>query len=338
MRAVVQHRYGPAGEVLRVGEFEVPAIGDDEVLVRVRASSVHADVWHVVTGRPYVLRVMGAGLRRPANPVPGTDLAGVVETVGARVTRFAPGDPVFGETHRGMQWKNGGAWAEYAAVPEDTLARKPEGIGFEEAAALPAPGYIAMLNLPVDRIEPGWRVLINGAAGALGSVVIQLLKARGAHVTGVDGPDKLDLMRALGADAVIDYTREEVPGSGGPYDLIFDVASTLSLSACKPALTRAGLYVWIGHDHYGAAAGPGSVFGSIPRAFRLMAMSSFSRHLPRVSFSMPDKRSVMAELSAALEAGTLTPVVDQTYPLEQAAEAIGRLQDGTARGRIVIVP
>ena len=174
MRAIIQDRYGAPEEVLHVREIDTPAPGPDEVLVRVRAPSVHADVWHVVTGYPCVLRLMGAGLRKPKQPVPGSDMAGTVEALGREVTRFAPGDAVFGETHRRMQWVNGGAYAEYVCVPQDVLSRKPEGITFEQAASVPTAGMIAVNNLR-DRLwsESGQRVVINGAAGGAGSIAIQ---------------------------------------------------------------------------------------------------------------------------------------------------------------------
>jgi NADPH:quinone reductase-like Zn-dependent oxidoreductase len=214
------------------------------VLVRVRAASVHADVWHVVTGWPYVLRLMGAGLRRPKNQVPGTDVAGVVEAVGASVTRFSPGDEVFGETMLGMQWRNGGAFAEYVAAPEDALALKPKHVGFEQAAAVPTSGFIAAANLQPGRpIAPGQRVLVNGAAGNVGAIAVQLARAQGAQVTGVDHTDKLDLVRALGADHVIDYTAVDFTRGAERYDLLFDVASNLTVAAARRVLTPTGMYV-----------------------------------------------------------------------------------------------
>src|SRR5680860_1243746 len=188
MRAVVQDRYGSA-DVLQVRDVDTPVVGDDEVLVRVRAASVHPDVWHVVSGRPYVLRLMGSGLRRPRNRVPGTDVAGQVEVVGRNVTRLRPGDEVFGETVSGYQWHNGGAFAEYVAVPERALAPKPRNVSFEQAAAVPTSGLHA---------------LVNGAGGGVGAFAVQLAKAVGATVTGVDAAGKLDLLRSLGADHVID--------------------------------------------------------------------------------------------------------------------------------------
>ena len=305
--------------------------------MRVRAASVHVDVWHVVTGRPYVLRLMGAGLAKPKNPVPGTDLAGIVESVGKDVTRFSPGDEVFGEAHRGLQWLNAGAFAEYAAAPQVALALKPAEISFEQAAAVPASGFIALHNLQIGGpIQPGQNVLINGAGGGVGAIAVQLAKAYGASVTGVDNGEKMEMVRSLGADPVIDYTQEDFTQRGERYDLILDVASTLSLSACKRALTPTGIYVLIGHDHFGG--GTGRVFGSVPRMLRLAALSPFVRHLPALNFSIPKKQGVMAVLKEFLEAGKLTPVIDRAYPLGEVREATRHLQGGLARGKIILTP
>lgn len=337
MKAIIQNRYGPADEVLHLQDVDIPLVAADEVLVRVHAASVHPDVWHVVTGRPYVLRLMGAGLRNPVNRIPGTDLAGVIESVGTNVTRFKPGDEVFGESHRGMQWRNGGTFAEYVAVPEDVLALKPPNITFEEAAAVPTSGIIALNNLQNgQRLRAGRRILINGAAGGVGSIAVQFARACGAHVTGVDRPEKLDLVRSLGAEHVIDYTREDFTQTGERYDLIFDVASNLSLSNCKRALTPDGIYIIIGHDHFGSARG--RVLGSLPQVFRLMAMSPFVSHLPSPISSMPGKKETMAILKDLLETGKLTPVIDSTYPLGEASLALQYLESGNARGKIIITP
>jgi NADPH:quinone reductase-like Zn-dependent oxidoreductase len=311
--------------------------GDDEVLVRVRAASVHPDVWHVVTGRPYILRMMGAAVLGPKHPVPGTDVAGLVESFGKSVTRFRAGDEVFGETFSKLQWRNGGAFAEYVAVPQETLALKPNGITFEQAAAVPTSGFIALSNLQSgERIQPGQSVLINGAAGGVGSIAVQLSKAFGAHVTGVDSTEKIELVRALGADHVIDYTKGDFTEGDERYDLILDVASNLSLRACKRVLKPKGIYILIGHDHFGNASGP--LFGSLPRFLGLIALSPFISQLPTVSFSMPRKGAVMAVLRELLEAGKLTPIIDRTYPLEDVPEAMRYLQGGRARGRIIITP
>lgn len=337
MKAIIQDRYGPAEEVLRLQEIDVPGVGDDEVLVRVRAASVHPDVWHVVTGRPYVLRLMGAGLRRPVNKIPGTDLAGRVETVGSNVTRFKPGDEVFGESHRGFQWQNGGTFAEYVSVPEDVLSLKPPNVTFEEAAAVPTSGIIALHNLQNGkRLREGQRVLINGAAGGVGSIALQFARACGAHVTGVDSTQKLDIVRSLGAERVIDFTREDFARRGERYDLILDVASNLSLSDFKRALTPAGIYILIGHDHFGK--GRGRLLGSLPQAFGLMALSPFVRHLPPPEFSVASKKETMAILKELLETRKLTPIIDRAYLLSEASLALRYLESGNARGRIVITP
>ena len=240
MKAIVQDTYGSA-DVLELRDIDRPVVEDDEVLVRVRAASVHPDVWHVLTGLPYVLRLMGAGLRKPKNPVPGTDLAGVVDSVGKNVTRFQPGDEVFGETMRGLQWVNGGAYAEYATAPEDALALKPANVTFEQAAAVPTSALIALPSLRAGgEIQAGQRVLVNGAGGGVGAIAVQLAKAFGADVTGVDCTSKLDMVRSIGADQVIDYTQEDFTRRGERYDLIFDIPGNHSLSDCRRALTPGG--------------------------------------------------------------------------------------------------
>ena len=333
MRAVVQDRYGSA-DVLEVREVEKPVVEADEVLVRVRAASVHPDVWHVVHGRPYVLRLMGAGLLRPKIRVPGTDVAGHVETVGEQVTGFQPGDEVFGETVTGYQWHNGGAFAEYVAVPQGALALKPGNITFEQAAAVPTSGLIALHNLPQGHAQPGQRVLVNGAGGGVGAFAVQLAKAYGATVTGVDTTTKLDMIRSLGADRVIDYTQEDFTRGGESYDLIFDVAGHHSFRECRRALTPDGAYVLIGHDHFGDAAG--RWMGSLPRVLGLLVMSPFISQLPTVNFSLPPKQDSMASLKEHIETGKLTPIVARTYPLSDVPEALRFLQEGQARGKIII--
>lgn len=343
MKAIVQERYGPPDAVLRLREVETPVPGEGEVLVRVRAASVHPDVWHAVTGRPYILRLVWAGLFRPKHRIPGTDLAGVVEAVGAGVTRFRPGDAVFGETFPELAWRNGGAFAEYAAVPQEVLAPKPEGVSFEQAAAVPDAGVIALLNLQGGRlIRPGDHVLVNGAGGGVGSITVQLAKAWGARVTGVDRAEKLEMVRGLGADRVIDFTREgAVPSSvrsGQRYDLVFDVASNLSIRACRPVLEPEGVYVFIGHDHFGAAVG--RVLGSIPRGVGYLVLSRLARHrhLPRPSGAPLTKARAVATLAELLGAGELTPVVDRAYPLDEVTAALRRLEEGRAPGRILVIP
>lgn len=338
MKAMVQDGYGPPDKVLHFRDIAIPPVGGEDVLVRVRAASVHADVWHVVTGRPWVLRLMGSGLRKPKDLVPGTDLAGVVESVGAKVTRFRPGDEVFGESLRGgMQWRNAGAFAEYASVPQNCLAHKPKGVTFEQAAVIPTSGIIALFNLGYgDLIKPVHKVLINGAGGGVGSIALQLAKACGATVTGVDRPEKADLLRSLGADHFLDYTLGDVLAGGERYDLIFDVASTLAFPDCKRALTPTGLYILIGHDHFGKVGR--RAFGSLPRFFRLTVLTPFNKQLPKLDFKLPNQQKCMAVLKDLLEAGKLSPVIAQSYPLDEVTKALRHLQEGTARGRIVITP
>ena len=334
MKAVVQSRYGNPVEVLQVRDIPPPTIGPGEVLVRVRAASVHPDVWHVVTGLPYVLRFMGAGLSRPKQRVPGTDLSGVVEAVGRDVSRLQPGEAVFGESHAGFQWVNGGAFAEYAAVPQDVLVRKPDNVTFEQAAAVPSSGVIALTNLQqAAPIQPGQRVLINGAGGGVGSIAIQIAKSRGAHVTGVDRADKLEMVYGLGADAVIDYTRQDCTRGGKTFDLIFDVASNLAPADCKRMLAPAGTYVFIGHDHYGNAAG--RVLGSLPRAVAHVVRTAIAQR-SRASLPVPGKQELMTTLAELLRSGRLTPVIDRAFTLDRVHEAMEYLQTGRARGKIVL--
>jgi NADPH:quinone reductase-like Zn-dependent oxidoreductase len=336
MRAVVQLGYGGPPEVLEVRELDVPSLGDDEVLVRVRAASVHPDVWHVVTGLPRVLRLMGSGVRRPKNVVPGTDMAGQVESVGAGVTRFRPGDEVFGETIRGMQWRNGGAYAEYVAVAEDALAVKPSQVTFEQAATVPTAGLIALANLPDQGRTGAERVLVNGAGGGVGAIAVQLARSWGAHVTAVDHTRKLDMLRALGADRVVDYTTEDVTRSSDRYDLVFDVVGNHPFSTYRRVIPDDGAYVLIGHDQFGTQGR--RWFGSIPRMFGLMARSAVERRLPRPSVKMPARTESMARLRDLLENGALTPVVARAFPLEQVPDALEFLASGQAVGRIVVVP
>jgi len=336
MKAVVQEGYGSL-DALQIQEVEKPAPGDDEVLVRVRAASVHPDVWHVVSGRPYVLRLMGAGFFKPKNPIPGTDMAGVVEAVGKNATRFQLGDEVFGETIGSMQWINGGAYAEYVTAAEECLALKPANVTFEQAASVPTSGYIALLNLAeVRQLGPGQEVLVNGAGGGVGALALQIAKAHGARVTAVDSTKKLGLLRELGADQVIDYTREDFTKRGDRYDLIFDIPGNHPFSECRRALTTEGRYVLIGHEKFGESGK--RTLGLIPHFFKLMFLSLFVKQLPKPNFSMPSKKDTMAVFRELLEAGKITPVIDRTYPLSEVSEAIRYLMEGEPQGRVVITP
>jgi NADPH:quinone reductase-like Zn-dependent oxidoreductase len=313
MQAIVQNRYG-SSDVLALREIDRPAVGDDQMLVRVRAASVHADVWHVMRGVPYVLRIMGAGLRTPKDLVPGTDLAGVVESVGRNVTRFRPGDDVFGQSLVANLWRHGGAFAEYAAVPTS--------------------GSLGVQGVRDEgRVHAEQNVLINGAGGAVGTFAVQLARAFGANVTGVDAAGKLDIIRSIGADRVIDYALQDFTRSGERYDVILDIAGNHTWPAVRRALTPEGTYVLIGHDHYGASGH--RWFGSLGRFAKLMAMAPFVKQLHpfRGARDPGDRLVVLTEL---VEAGKLMPVIDRTYPLSDVPEAMRYLESGQARGKIVV--
>jgi NADPH:quinone reductase-like Zn-dependent oxidoreductase len=334
MRAIVQDGYGTADD-LRLAEVDPPAVADDEVLVRVRAASVHPDVWHTVTGRPFLVRLMGGGLAGPKHPIPGTDMAGIVESVGSDVDGFRPGDEVFGETVRGYTWSNGGAYAEYVSAPAEGLAHKPPNVGFEQAAAIPTAGLIALRAVSHEaNIGAGDRVLVNGAGGGVGTIAMQLSKAAGAVVTGVDHTSKLDLMRSSGADLVIDYTEEDFTKGRARYDAIVDIPGNHAFAECARALEPDGRYVLIGHDDFGRR-GHNIVGNGMPRFVGLMVRSPFSRHLT-TDFKMLPKGESMAYLRDLLAEGALTSVIDSTFPLEETPAAINRLAGGASRGRVII--
>lgn len=250
MQAVVQKRYGDP-EDLVVREVPMPVPRADEVLIRVHAASLHADVWHVIAGHPRFLRLMGNGLLRPKHLVPGTDVAGVVEAVGADVRTVDVGDEVMAKTLRGHQWRNGGAWAEYAAAPAGRVTPRPANVSFAEAACVPTTGLIALdLLFQQGMLADGASLLVNGAGGAVGSMVVQVAKAHGAHVTAVDAPAKQELLRRLGADVVVDYTRHDVTRVTDRYDLIVDVPGNHPWASMQHLLLPGGRYVLVGHDGY----------------------------------------------------------------------------------------
>jgi NADPH:quinone reductase-like Zn-dependent oxidoreductase len=324
MRAVVQDTYGPA-EVLRLREIAKPVPADGEVLVRVRAAGLDRGVWHVMTGLPYLVRVVvpTMGLRRPKAPVRGMDLAGQVEAVGGRVTRFRPGDAVFG-------WTEGGSYAEYASVPEDQLVPMPSTLSFEQAAAVPISGLAALQGLrDVGEVKAGQRVLVVGAAGGVGSFAVQLAKAFGAHVTGVGSTAQLELIRSVGADEAVDYTRDDVTDGSRRWDVVLDTAGHRSLSRLRQALTPDGTLVIIGSEVRGR------LVGGFDRNLRAMAWSRFVGQRLRMLSSTPrqDDLQTLAEL---LEAGKVTPLIDRAYPLAETAEAIRHLLAGNGRGKLVI--
>jgi NADPH:quinone reductase-like Zn-dependent oxidoreductase len=333
MKAIVQGRYGSA-DVLEFREVDQPTAGDDQMLVRVRAASVHADVWHVMRGVPYVLRIMGAGLRAPKDLVPGTDLAGIVESIGGDVTRFRPGDEVFGQSLVANLWRHGGAFAEYAAVRETRFELKPSGLTFEQAAAVPTSGSLAIQGVRDEgRVQAGQEVLINGAGGAVGTLAVQLAKAYGAKVTGVDAAGKLDMIRSIGADRVLDYTTEDFTRSGERYDVILDIAGNHPWPEIRRALTPEGTFVLIGHDQYGGSGH--RWFGSLGRFAKLIVIAPFVSQLhPFRGVKDPGDR--LAVLKELIEARKVTPVIDRTFPLSEVPDAIRYLESGQARGKLVV--
>jgi NADPH:quinone reductase-like Zn-dependent oxidoreductase len=337
MKAVIHRRYGPPNEVLVVEEISPPVPKDNEVLVRVRAASMHADVWHVIEGVPRVLRLFGNGLLKPKLQVPGSDLAGVVESTGGDVTRFKPGDEVFGESAP-FAWLNGGAYAEYAAVREDYLVTKPANVSFEQAAAAPTAGFIALNNLRSLK-RPGMKLLINGAGGAMGTLAIQIAKAAGAHVTAIDCAEKIPMMQSLGADRVIDYAQENYLHGTERYDVIMDVVGLRKRNDVEHVLTPGGRYTPIGHADYGRAKGRlgGRTLGSLPYFVGLMIRALMDPER-RKEFKIRSKLELTTELQFLLESGKLTPLIGATFSLDDVPAAVRRMMDGKALGRSIIAP
>jgi NADPH:quinone reductase-like Zn-dependent oxidoreductase len=319
MQAVVQDAYG-AADVLRLARITRPEVADNEVLLRVHAAGLDRGTWHLMTGTPYVLR-LAVGLRGPRNRVPGMDLAGTVVTIGSAVTRFAVGDEVFGFGK--------GSFAEYAVAREDKLARKPVNLSFEQAAVVPVSAVTALQALTdVGRVEQGQTVLVIGASGGVGSYAVQLAKAFGTEVTGVCSTVKLDLVRSLGADHVIDYSRDDFADGGRRYDLIIDIAGNPSLSRLRRALTPTGTAVIVGGEEGGNLTG-------MTRQLRALALSRFVRQ--RLTMFVAKQRARDLErLTDLIEAGKVAPCVDRTYPLDGAAEAMRLLEAGKVRGKVAI--
>jgi NADPH:quinone reductase-like Zn-dependent oxidoreductase len=321
MHAIVYHRYGTA-DVLQLDRIERPAIGTHDVLVEVRAAGLDRGTWHLMTGEPYVARLV-FGLRAPRNPVPGTDLAGVVAAVGPSVTRFQAGDEVYGVGR--------GSFAEYAAAHEDKLAPKPSSLTFEQAAAVPVSGLTAQQGLiDAGRLSPGQHVLITGASGGVGTFAVQIAKANGAVVTGVCSTAKVDLVRSLGADHVIDYTCEDFAAGEQRYDLILDIGGSASLERLRRVLAKHGTLVIAGGE------GGGRILG-IGRQLRAVALSPFVRQR-LVMFVAKDHHVPLARLTTLIEDGLVTPVVERSYALAEAPVAMRELEAGRVRGKLVIVP
>jgi NADPH:quinone reductase-like Zn-dependent oxidoreductase len=321
MKAIVHDTYGSA-DVLELRDVDQPTIADDEVLVRVHAAGVDRGVWHVMTGLPYPIRLAGYGLRAPKNPVLGVDLAGVVEAVGKDVTRFQPGDAVFGIGK--------GAFAEYARVPENKLAPKPANLSFEQAAAVAISGLTALQGVrDHGRVEAGDQVLIIGASGGVGSYAVQLAKAFGAEVTAVCSSTKVDLVRSLGADHIIDYTRDDFANGQRRYDVILDIGGNSSLSRLRSTLAPKGTLVIMGGET------DGRWLGGSDRQVRAMLLSLFTSQ-KLGTFICKENHEDMLVLKELIEAGKVTPAIDRTYPLSEVPTAVRYLETGHARGKVVI--
>jgi NADPH:quinone reductase-like Zn-dependent oxidoreductase len=307
---------------LELREIGKPMVKDDEVLVRVRAASANPADWHYVRGVPYLMRPQ-AGLRKPKNGVLGFDVAGLVETVGKDVTRFRPSDEVFANV------ENGG-FAEYASVSEGVLARKPTNLTFEQAAAVPLAALTALQGLrDVGRVQPGDKLLIIGASGGVGTFAVQIAKAFGAEVAGVCSASNVELVRSLGADRVIDYTREDFTADGQKYDLIFQLAGALSPSRCRRALTSEGTLVLCSGESDGRWIGP------VSRVLEAAALSPFVSQKLRPFLAKPNKDD-LEFLTELIETGKVKPVIDRMYSLSEVPEAIRYVEEGHARGKVVI--
>ena len=321
MKAVVYEQYG-SPEVLEIRDVAVPEVKDGEVLVRVRAGGVNPADWHFMRGDPFVARLMMGGLRKPRKPtVMGSDMSGVVEEVGKSVTRFQPGDEVFGEV-------GFGGFAELVAFSAEKLERKPENLSFEEAAAVPLPAMTALIGIrDVGNVQPGQKVLVNGASGGVGTDAVQIAKALGAEVTGVCSGKNAGLVRSLGADHVIDYTKEDFSAGGVKYDVILDTVGNRSLGECRRVLSSKGVLGATG-------GGGGKILGPLAQHIKAMAMSPFvSQKLSPVN-DKPNKD--LATLKELIEDGKITPVMDRTYQLDETPDAVRYVESGHVRGKVTI--
>jgi NADPH:quinone reductase-like Zn-dependent oxidoreductase len=320
VRAIVQERYGL--DALELREREPPRFGEGDVLLRVHAAGVDQGVWHLVAGRPSIIRLAGFGLRRPRRPVPGTDVAGRVEAVGDGVAELRPGDDVFGTCV--------GSYAELAAARADRLVRKPASLDFEQAAAVPFAGCAALQAVrDRARVRPGQHVLVIGAGGGVGTFAVQIAKAYGAEVTGVCSPRKADLVRALGADHVVDYTREEIADRGLRYDAILDIAGNRPLRLLRRALAPRGTLVIVG----GEDGGP--LLGGLDRQLRAMALSPFVRQSLGTWVSS-EPREDLERLCELLASGAITVPLERTFGLDEAAAALRYLREGRVLGKVVL--
>jgi NADPH:quinone reductase-like Zn-dependent oxidoreductase len=322
MKAIAQDRYGPP-DVLELRDFAKPTPGDNEVLVRVHAAAVNALDWHYMRGDPYVARP-SMGFRGPKVRIRGRDFAGRVEAVGRGVERLRPGDEVFGEAD--------GAFAEYVSAPDDAVDTKPANLTFEQAAAVPLAGATALMGLrDAAHVQPGQRVLINGASGGVGTFAVQIGKSLGAEVTGVCSARNADLVRSIGADHVIDYASEDFTRNGQRYDVVFDLVGNRSLTDCRRALTPKGTLLLSG----GGVSEGGSLVGPMALFIKAMLLSRFVSQRV-LSLTEKPSRENLAALRELIESGAVTPVIDRTYPLSDVPEAIRYLEVEHARAKVVI--
>jgi NADPH:quinone reductase-like Zn-dependent oxidoreductase len=321
MQAITQDRYGEAGDVLRLEEIARPAIGDEDVLLRVHAAGVDQGVWHLMTGLPYPVR-LACGIRAPKTRVRGREVAGRVEATGSAVTALRVGDEVFGIAD--------GSFAQYASARPGKLAPKPANLTFAQAAAVPVSALTALQAVrDRGRVQAGQKVLVIGASGGVGTFAVQIAKAAGAEVTGVSSTAKLDLVRSLGADHVIDYTRDDITAGDHRYDVILDTGGHRPLSQLRRALTPRGTLVIVGSEH------GGRWLGGSDRQLRALMLSPFTSQRLTTLICSENTQDLQA-LTELIESGQVRPVIDRTYPLSQIPQAIQYLRDGHAQGKVVV--
>jgi len=316
VKAVVRDRYGSL-DVLQLKDIERPTPGPGEVLVRVRAAGVDPSIWHLTSGQPYLIRLLGFGLRRPKRPIPGLDLAGTIEEIGPGVTELQPGDEVFGTAD--------GSFAEYAIAKASRVVAKPTNLAFEQAAAVPVSACTALKGL--QSVHSGQRLLVIGAGGGVGSYLVQLAKAWQAHVTGVCSTAKVDLVKTIGADVIVDYKRESITGR---YDVILDTAGDRPLSQLRQHLTPKGTLIIVGGE------GGGKLVGSVTRTLRAALLSPFVSQQLKGLIATAENPADLLELRRLIEDGTVTPVLDRTFPLADAVAALRYVQQGHACGKVVV--
>jgi len=329
MKAVVRDRYGSA-DVLELRDVEVPRPGEDEVLLAVRAAGLDRGAWHIMAGMPYLMRLAGFGVRKPKQPGLGSDVAGVVEEVGAGVSGLRPGDAVFGTCGPAAK---AASFAQYAVARPDRLARMPEGLSFEQAAAVPVSGQTALQALrDRGRVRAGQSILIIGASGGVGTFAVQIAKAFGAEVTGVCSTPKVELVRSLGADRVIDYTREEITDDGRRYDVVLDIGGNRPLEQLRRALAHDGTLVFVGGE------GGDRWTGGMGRQVRAMASSPFAKQRFETFFVADENSTDLDALRQMIEAGDVRPAISSVVALRDVPAAIRDLGTGLVQGKVVVAP